>query len=35
MSRYLIKLEPVASASPEELLRLMEPVLGALVDPPG
>jgi len=34
MSRYLIKLEPVASASPEELLRLMEPVLRALIEPP-
>lgn len=33
MSRYLIKLEPVASASPEDLLRLMKPVLDALVDP--
>ena len=33
MSRYLIKLEPVASASHEELLRLMGPVLKALVDP--
>lgn len=35
MARYLIKLEPVASASPEDLHRLMEPVLNALVDPPG
>lgn len=35
MSRYLIKLEPVASASPDDLLRLMEPVLRALVEPPG
>lgn len=34
LSRYLIKLEPVASASPEELLRLMEPVLRALIEPP-
>jgi AcrR family transcriptional regulator len=33
MSRYLIKLEPVASASPEDLHRLMEPVLNALVEP--
>jgi len=35
MSRYLIKLEPVASASREDLLRLMEPVLRALIEPPG
>ena len=35
MARYMIKLEPVASASPEDLHRLMEPVLRALVDPPG
>jgi AcrR family transcriptional regulator len=34
MSRYLIKLEPVASASHEDLFRLMTPVLQALVDPP-
>jgi AcrR family transcriptional regulator len=34
MARYLIKLEPVASATPEELHRLMEPVLRALVAPP-
>jgi len=34
MARYLIKLEPVASATPEELTRLMEPVLRALVEPP-
>jgi AcrR family transcriptional regulator len=34
MSRYLIKLEPVASASHEDLHRLMEPVLRALMDPP-
>jgi AcrR family transcriptional regulator len=33
MARYVIKLEPVASASPDELHRLMEPVLRALVDP--
>jgi AcrR family transcriptional regulator len=33
MSRYLIKLEPVASASPEELRRLIEPALQALLDP--
>jgi AcrR family transcriptional regulator len=32
MSRYLIKLEPVASASPEELRRLIEPALQALLD---
>lgn len=31
MSRYLIKLEPVASASPDDLRRLLEPVLNALV----
>jgi AcrR family transcriptional regulator len=31
MSRYLIKLEPVASASPEDLRRLLEPVLRALI----
>jgi len=35
MSRYLIKLEPVASASPEDLQRLMQPVLRALIEPPG
>jgi AcrR family transcriptional regulator len=34
MARYLIKLEPVASASHEDLLRLMEPALGALIEPP-
>ena len=34
MSRYMIKMEPVASASPADLHRLMEPVLKALVDPP-
>ena len=34
MARYLIKLEPVASASADDLSRLMEPVLRALVDPP-
>ena len=34
MARYLIKLEPVASAPAEDLHRLMEPVLRALVDPP-
>ncbi len=35
MARYLIKIEPLASASPEDLHRLMEPVLQALVDSPG
>jgi AcrR family transcriptional regulator len=34
MARYVIKLEPVASASPDELRALMEPVLQALLDPP-
>lgn len=34
MARYMIKMEPVASASAEDLHRLMEPVLRALVDPP-
>ena len=34
MARYMIKLEPVASATPEELHRLMGPVLGALISPP-
>jgi AcrR family transcriptional regulator len=33
MARYLIKLEPVASASPDDLRRLLEPALQALVDP--
>ena len=33
MARYLIELEPVASASGEDLHRLMGPVLRALVDP--
>jgi AcrR family transcriptional regulator len=33
MARYMIKMEPVASASREDLHRLMAPVLGALVDP--
>ena len=32
MARYLIQLEPVASAAPEDLHRLMEPVLRALID---
>jgi AcrR family transcriptional regulator len=34
MARYMIKLEPVASASPEDLHRLLGPVLDALVEPP-
>lgn len=34
MARYLIKLQPVAGATPEQLHRLMGPVLQALVDPP-
>jgi AcrR family transcriptional regulator len=34
MARYLLEVEPVASASHEDLARLMEPVLRALVDPP-
>lgn len=34
MTRYLIQLEPVASAAPEDLHRLLEPVLRALIDPP-
>ena len=34
MARYIIEMEPVASASAEDLHRLMEPVLRALVDPP-
>lgn len=34
MARYLIALEPVASASQEDVARLMEPVLRALADPP-
>ena len=33
MARYLLEIEPVASASHEDLHRLMEPVLRALVDP--
>jgi AcrR family transcriptional regulator len=33
MARYLIKMEPVASASSADLHRLMGPVLRALVDP--
>lgn len=34
MTRFLLELEPVASAAPEDLHRLMEPVLRALIDPP-
>jgi AcrR family transcriptional regulator len=34
MARYLLEIEPVASASREDLERLMRPVLQALVDPP-
>ncbi len=34
MARYLIELPAVAGASREEIERLMEPVLRALVDPP-
>ncbi len=34
MARYLIELEPLASASREDVQRLMEPVLQALVRPP-
>ena len=34
MARYLIQLEPVASAAPADLHRLLEPVLRALIDPP-
>jgi AcrR family transcriptional regulator len=33
MARYLIKLEPVASASAEDIERLFAPALRALVDP--
>jgi AcrR family transcriptional regulator len=33
MARYLIKLEPVASASPADIERLFTPVLQALTDP--
>ena len=35
MARYLLEIEPVASASREDLERLLRPVLQALVDPPG
>lgn len=34
MARYLLEIEPLASASREDVRRLMEPVLRALVDPP-
>lgn len=34
LARYLLELEPLASASREDVHRLMEPVLRALVDPP-
>ena len=34
MARYLIELEPLASASRADVQRLMQPVLQALVDPP-
>lgn len=34
MTRYIMGVEPVASASPEELRRVVEPVLLALVHPP-
>ena len=34
MARYLLEIEPLASASREDVSRLMEPVLRALVDPP-
>lgn len=33
MARYLIKLEPVASAAPDDLERLFTPALRALLDP--
>ncbi len=35
MTRYVMEVEPVASASPEALRRVVEPVLRALVHPPG
>ena len=35
MARYLIELPAVAGASRDDIERLMEPVLRALVDPPG
>ena len=34
MARYQLEIEPLASASREDVQRLMEPVLRALVDPP-
>ena len=34
MARYLLEIEPLASASREDVQRHMEPVLRALVDPP-
>ena len=34
MARYLLEVHAVANASPEDVQRLMEPVLRALVDPP-
>ena len=34
IARYLFELDPLASASRDDLHRLMEPVLRALVDPP-
>lgn len=34
LARYLLQTEPLASASEEDLLRLMQPVLQVLVDPP-
>jgi len=34
MARYVLELPAVATASQEDLLRLMEPVLRVLVDPP-
>jgi len=35
LARYLLELPAVANASREDVQRLMEPVLRALVDPPG
>lgn len=35
MARYLLELPGVATASREDVVRLMEPALRALVDPPG
>jgi hypothetical protein len=35
MARYLLEIPAVAGASREDVQRLMEPVLRALVDPPG